>query len=366
MRKKRRAIRRAVRSSSRRRPVRPSVTRKGKRRRAVAAAKRGSLVPSSAYADYAAGANDGAAWRGHPSSSPEGLREAIHEGWKRRFRESGGTSGAAWRQTLHRGKQYAEGFMQAAGMRVDLTPVPLQRKAAAVVCAGESEASSSLVLAQLEALPLQEIVIVAGRPSEQLFARAREVGNALVVGYPDPVDPDIGRALGAKLTGADTVLFVDGDDAVEADLLARFLWECEAGLDVVLNDLSSRMRTFRQRQPIERLREFLNVTLKREDLTINSLSALPFALSRRALEAIGAAKLAVPARAHALAILKGLRIGTGGFAASGTLPNAADARWKKAAGDHAEAWKEAFDARGSRMQFADLARHRALSGEWPT
>jgi len=288
------------------------------------------------------------------------LREAIFEHWKRRFGQTGGKGRGDWRKTLQRGKRYAAGFMNGAGARVAVSPVPLHRKAAAVVYAGTDEKTILEVLSQLDALPLHEIVIVAGNPTESLFAIARGFEKALVIGLPEPVAPDIGRALGAKLTGADTVLFVDGDRVVGADLLARFLWECEGKLDVALNDLNARIGSFRQRKEIDRLNEFLNASLRREDLRINSLATLPFALSRQALNALGASALSVPAKAHAQAILKGLRIGPAGFVSSGGRLEKFDAEWRVAAGDYAEALREAFNVRGSRMHFKDRMRNRDL------
>ncbi|WP_372632123.1 hypothetical protein [Cohnella sp.] len=365
MKKKRRSTKRAVRPSARRRTVRPSRSRK-LRPKTGATKRRKPAARTGTYADYAAGANDGAAWRGSQPGTPEMLREAVLESWKRRFRDTAGRRKADWRLTLQRGKHYAAGFMQGSGVRAAICPVPLQMKASAVVYAGENETALFQTLSQLEVLPLHEIVIVAGQPTESLFALARGFGNAVVVVLPDRVDPDIGRALGAKLTGADTVLFVDGEQPVGSDQLARFLWECDGKLDVVLNDLGSRMGTFRRRKAIERLHEFLNASLKREDLKINSLSVLPFALSRQALDSLGAGALSVPVKAHALAILKGLRIGTGGFVRGGALPDYADSRWKKVAGDHAEAWREALGVRGNRMHFADSTRNRGLLGEWVT
>ncbi|WP_116062257.1 hypothetical protein [Cohnella phaseoli] len=321
---------------------------------------------SGPYSDFVAGASAGSAWRGSHSGTPDLLREAISESWQRRFRETCGKGQVEWRQTLQRGKQYAAGFMQGAGMSVALCPIPLQTKASAVVCAGEDENALVQTLSQLELLPLHEIVVVAGQPTERLFSQARGLGNAIVVSLPDRVDPDIGRALGVKLTGADTVLFVDGANVVGAEQLARFLWECDGKLDVVLNDLGARMRTFRHRKGVERLQEFLNASLKREDLKINSLSVLPFALSRNALDTLGAGALSVPVKAHAQAILKGLKFGTGGFVGAGGLPGFADSGWKKAAGDHAEAWREALSVRGDRMHFADTMRNRGILGEWAT
>jgi hypothetical protein len=122
------------------------------------------------------------------------------------------------------------------------------------------------------------------------------------------------------------------------------------------------MGSFHKRSRSSRIHEFLNVSLNRGDLRTNSLSALPFALSRHALDTLGSSALAVPVKAHALAILSGLRIGARGRAGSRAVDEGSDmdGNWRKAAGDHAEAWREAMIARGSRLQFFDSIRNRRV------
>ncbi|RED57095.1 hypothetical protein DFP95_1116 [Cohnella lupini] len=319
------------------------------------------------HRDYSVGASDGKAWRESPSSSddPLGIGEAIHRQWSRRFHEPARHKNAAWSNILQSGKNYAAGFIQGAGQPTAITPVPIRRKASAVLCAGASETALQEVLAQLETLPLQEIVIVLGDPTERMFNLGRTRRNTVIASLSNSVDSDVGRALGAKLTGVDTVLFVDGEHAVHADILARFLWECETNCDIALNDLSARMGLFHQRDRVDRFHEFLNASLNREDLTINSMSVLPYAVNRHALDTLGAAALAVPAKAHALAIVNGLKIGFGGSAVNGNPRNGIerDANWRIAAGDHVEAWREAMSVRGSRLLFNDSTRNRSVLGE---
>lgn len=317
--------------------------------------------------DYAAGVSDGSAWRINSSkdASPEQLRADIHQQWSRRYRETSRNRKSEWRLVQQQGRNYAAGFMQGAGVHTSATAVPLQNKAAVVLCAGSGSPALIDVLSQLETLPLHEIVLVMCNPTDAIFAHARSRKNTVIAYLPDEVDYDVGRALGAKLTDAETILFVDGAQAVDAGILARFLWECEGRMDIALNDLSPHMGMFHQRSGVERIHEFLNMTLKREDLKINSLSALPFAVSRRTLDTLGAAVLAVPAKAHALAILNGLRVGVAGSASSRVFDHTHSVdSLKKAAGDHAEAWKEAMSARGSRLQFADSFRNRSVLGDW--
>jgi hypothetical protein len=316
------------------------------------------------HPDYVAGVSDGASWRSGEAheASLDRLRQAVHLRWNRRFNETTRVKEVEWKLVQQRGRKYAAGFLRGAGLSAHLSLVPLRNKAAAVVFAGTGETALQEVLLQLGALPLHEIVIVLSNPTEAMYSLSRSYGNTVIAHLPGEVDPDVGRALGAKLTDADTVLFVDGKHAVEANDLASFLWECDGRVDIALNDLSARMGSFHKRSRSSRIHEFLNVSLNRGDLRTNSLSALPFALSRHALDTLGSSALAVPVKAHALAILSGLRIGARGRAGSRAVDEGSDmdGNWRKAAGDHAEAWREAMIARGSRLQFFDSIRNRRV------
>jgi hypothetical protein len=254
--------------------------------------------------------------------------------------------------------------MQGAGLYASITPVPLRGTASAVVCAGNDQAALHAVLSQLEALPLHEIIVVLSAPSERMFSLVRSHSNAIIANLPGNVDPDTGRALGAKLTGADSILFVDGEQAVDADRLAGFLWECDGKADIALNDVSVHMGSFHSRGAIERFHEFLNASLERPDLKMNTLSTLPFAISRTALDTISPAALAVPAKAHAMAIINGLKIVIGGSVEKSKMPETTARNLQRAAGDHVEAWREAMNARGSRLSFTDSVRNRSVLGDW--
>ncbi len=286
--------------------------------------------------------------------------------WQQRTRQQPGLAVRDAKTAWTRARAYAEGFGAGAGIVSPCVPIPLNGSAAAVVYAEENGDALASVLKQLDRLPLDEIVIVLGNASEPLLQTARSHSRATVVHLPEDVHPDIGRALGAKLAGADIVLAVDGLQPVSADKLARLLWAADGRLDVALNDRSPFLGTFRRRNELDRFHEFLNTTLNRPDLRMNTLASLPFALSRRALKTIGAAELSVPAKAHAKALLKGLAVGTAvsvhwrpALAAKG-LPGREEIRL--AAGDLAEAWQEAMSLRGARLHFPDGIRNRNAAG----
>ncbi|MFC5468857.1 glycosyltransferase family 2 protein [Cohnella suwonensis] len=296
----------------------------------------------------------------------ERLQETAHKKWSRYFHKEDAGKGADWKVVLQRGKEYTSGFMKGAGVYTKMVPVPLRNTAAAIVCASRHTKTLQSVLKELSALPLQEIVVVLHNASDETFSHVRSYSNTLIAHFPEAIDPDVERSLGAKLTSADTLLFVDGEFAVNAENLARFLWECDSRMDIALNDISTKMGLFNQRAGTEFFREFLNRSLNRKDLRANSLLSLPFALSRNALDTIGVSTLSVPVKAHATAILRGLRIGVGGSVKSrvNRKPMVSGEKWRRIAGDHVEAWREAMTAKGSRLNFADSIRNRSVLGDW--
>lgn len=316
---------------------------------------------------YCAGLKHGREWRKNEraEATPDRLQEAAHNYWYRYYRRTKTIKASDWKVLLQRGTDYLDGFMKGAGMKTKLCPVPLRKTAAAIVCAGQDAKALHRILKQLGELPLKEIIVVLHNATDELFADARSNKKTMVAHLPETIDSDVGRALGAKLTTADTLLFIDGEYEVGAVRLARFLWECDSRLDVALNDISTSTGLFNERDGAQHIHEFLNASLSRPDLKNNSLSTLPFALSRHAFNTIGAPKLAVPAKAHAAAILAGLNIGFGGSVISRNHTDSrimAD-RWRTSAGDHVEALREALTAKGSRLCFADLLRNRQVLGD---
>lgn len=310
----------------------------------------------------------GAQWRlASPEGSMQELKRHIQQQWNLRLSNRRvPLRKLSWRDVWTECTAFGAGAIAGAGFAAGFTPLPLKGSAAVVLHAdASSEASLRLVLSELDRLPFDEKIIVTGEVPETWLSMARADNQTTIVCLEDDVDPDVGRALGAKQTKADIVLFVDERNFVPALILARFLWKCDNGLDVVLNDLSDSKKTFRDRNSILRIREFLNAALKRADLRMNVIGSLPFALSRKALDTIGPAELAVPAKAHAAAVLSGLSIGTGGRVTRGD-PDEGSSETRAilplAAGDHFEALGAATAARGFRLRFEDRQRNRKAVG----
>lgn len=188
------------------------------------------------------------------------------------------------------------------------TPFALNRTAAAVVAACNEEETIADVLHELKRLPLQEIIVVLNGCSDRTYSRALEIPGVLIVNIPEKLGYDVGRGIGARLSTADSILFVDSDMVIPAEELYPFLSAIDQGYDVALNHLNPLLPPFKRQDNVTRCKGFLNRLLKRPDLGSNSMTAVPHALSRRGLEEIGAEALAVPPLAQAAAILKGMKV----------------------------------------------------------
>lgn len=187
-------------------------------------------------------------------------------------------------------------------------PLPLNGKASAVIIACNEEATLAGVIDELERLPLSEIIVVLNGCTDNSFSKVVGRKNIILANFPDRLGHDVGRSVGAALATGDSLLFVDGDMEVPAEELGAFLYEQEEGTDVVLNDISTYLPPYARQDEVTRCKLYLNQALGRPDLRSNSLTAVPHALSRRALESIGTEVLSVPPKAQAVAIMKGLRV----------------------------------------------------------
>lgn len=269
--------------------------------------------------------------------------------------------------------RFVKGFGSVIGaVRGDTVLLPTTKSVAVVISVMNEEATLPFILREVGRLPVDDCIIVINGTSDTSFTIARESTNAMIVHYDEPLGHDVGRALGAKLTDAEMVVFLDGDMPVRAEQLIPFLQSIERGADVALNDIDPFLDLFAHRDSVTVMKEFLNRALGRADLAANSMTAVPHVLSRRAIRAIGPARLAVPPYAQALAIREGLKV---------TAPASVDVirnnRPRKnnmgfnnevaglIIGDHVEALVRLTKQAGSRLHTPDRMRDRnaARGGE---
>lgn len=211
-----------------------------------------------------------------------------------------------------------------------------------------------------------EVVVICNGSRDETALRARQAG-ALVIQYASPLGYDVARAIGARHARGAILLFVDGDVLLPTSILRQYCRDVWEGNDLVLNAYSGR-KTERSIHSTSEAKRVLNALLGRKDLEGSSLTTIPHAMSRKALQVIGIENLMVPPKAHARAILEQLRIKRGSHLNMALynrrrgrrIQGGVDRVEKLIIGDHGEAIAEIINRRGERGGFSDLARKRSL------
>jgi glycosyltransferase involved in cell wall biosynthesis len=207
-----------------------------------------------------------------------------------------------------------------------------------------------------------EVIVVANGCRDGSAKLARGLG-ARVLEYAEPLGHDVPRAVGAKAAKGEVLLFVDGDMVVRASELRPFVREILQGGDVALNDYSGPVESTRI-HPVVSAKYMLNTLIGRPDLGGASLTAVPHALSRQALQQLGAGALAHPPMAYTSALLGGLNVRPVHFIDVGRRNRIRRRRGEHdlltplIAGDHMEAISRILEQRGPRCGFSDLGRLR--------
>lgn len=243
----------------------------------------------------------------------------------------------------------------------------------AVISAQNEGRTLGAVIRECRRLDLA-VTVVANGCSDDSEHLAAQLG-AQVIAYADPLGHDVGRALGAAAhPGAGAILFLDGDLIVEAPDLHPFLSAVRRGVDLALNNVDPFCPPRTSLHPVMAGKRFLNLALGRGDLGTNTLTAVPHALSRRALNTLPAAALAVPPLAQVGAVLAGLRIeavhAVDVIRTNRRRPGlntgpGQETVEKLILGDHLEAIAALLAAQGPRGGCTDLGRRRDLLSAAP-
>ena len=210
---------------------------------------------------------------------------------------------------------------------------------------------------------VKEVIVVANHcPSDTLKRIAGS--SARLISYPEPLGHDTGRAIGAMAATGKYVMFLDADINWTLAELRPFLRSLTSGSDVALNRYPTRDNP-RYHHPTAVAKRALNLALDRPDLQAASMTAVPHAIRRDVIEAIGPEHLATPPVFCTLAILKGYRVVAAALSQVG-LRNPQPARRPFSynlkdviLGDHAEAFYHLIRHLGERGYFIDSIRNRA-------
>lgn len=238
----------------------------------------------------------------------------------------------------------------------------LQGTLSVIISARNEQQTLLPLLKEVARLKPLEILVVLNGCSDNSFHQARLSREATVIHIPGSAGHDVGRAIGAKLSRGDILLFLDGDMVIPAPILASFPAAVDRGADVALNNLNPLTPHFGLSDQVTRSKMFLNLALNRPDLGVSSMTAVPHALSRRALEKIGYRELMVPPKAQALAILGGLCVVEAGTAdvirhnrLRKTNTGIGNDMERLIVGDHAEALQEVLSRQAKENRLPDKA-----------
>jgi len=239
---------------------------------------------------------------------------------------------------------------------------------AVIITARNEAATIGGVIREARKLHPDELIVVLNGCTDGSLDIVRTIPGVTILHDPEPLGHDVGRAVGARAADADILLFLDGDLAIPARDLKPFVDAVRRGADVALNGLGRRLGPFSRWDDVTRLKAFLNRALGRPDLGAASMTAVPHALSRRALERLGPAALAVPPKAQAMALASGLRVRVAGSVdviSRNRLREANTGRGNPVSrlilGDHIEALRAVMDGAGPRLGHPDAARRRELA-----
>lgn len=212
--------------------------------------------------------------------------------------------------------------------------------------------------------PRCEVIVIVNGSVDDTAKIAESLG-ARVISYELPLGHDAGRSVGAEVAKGEVLLFTDGDLVIPASELRPFVSAISSGVDIALNDYSGPVRK-RSPHPVVLSKYALNIMLGRPDLKGCSMTAVPHAISRRALAVLGSEGLSRPPLAHALAVLEGLhveaiyKVPVGKLNAVRRKADGQDPLQQFIIVDHLEAISLLIERRGKRAGFSDGIRRREM------
>lgn len=186
-------------------------------------------------------------------------------------------------------------------------PRDKKAKFSAIIPAGKEPDTIKGVIDEVKKAGVDEIIVVLNGADKQTKQRAMDAG-AEIVEFKDPLGHNIPRAIGAMHSTGEICLFIDSDFIVKAEDLVPFLKAAEDGVDVALNDLECLLDLYQPLHAVSAAKYLLNSALKRPDLTMNSLTAVPHAIRRNVIERIGFDYLMNPPLFQAKALLEGFNV----------------------------------------------------------
>ncbi|WGV57459.1 glycosyltransferase [Brevibacillus brevis] len=157
--------------------------------------------------------------------------------------------------------------------------------------------------------PHTEVIVICNGMSSQEANLSNEWG-VLVLSTGLEVDSHEARAIGSAHARGDVVLFIDERLAMPLLYLKKYVTLVKKGWDVIITTCSDHGGSKRGERSAHSAYCLLNHLLGQKSMGSASFDNIPFALSRKALEAIGFKTLCNPAVAMVQASVLGLKMTT--------------------------------------------------------
>ncbi|MGO0059403.1 glycosyltransferase [Brevibacillus fluminis] len=168
-----------------------------------------------------------------------------------------------------------------------------------VIIPAQNEAETiQQVILEAKKLEPAEIIVVLNGSTDETKTLLDSLGCITIL-FPQSLGNDVGRAIGAFHAKHNGLLFLDGDIPIPHDQLLPFVEAIERGMHVALNDLNWSAHLPIRPHTTTVAKVAFNWITKRL-ISVNSLLAIPHAMSKSAVEAIGWWNLADPVLAQAL------------------------------------------------------------------
>ncbi|MDF2724058.1 MAG: glycosyl transferase family 2 [Paenibacillus sp.] len=211
-----------------------------------------------------------------------------------------------------------------------------------------------------------EVIVVANGSTDGTGSVAEAMG-AKVLYYPERLGHDVGRSIGAREAKGRILLFTDGDIVIPTHQFMALIKAVENGVDIALNSYlgpTDKMNV----HGVILAKHALNIALSRPELKGASMTTIPHAISRKALETIGYENLAVPPKAQAIGICRGLDVRSVHYIEVGKAnpirrrnQGGEDPLEGLIIGDHLEAIEWYIGATNERGNKPDLSRAREIA-----
>ncbi|QOR35721.1 glycosyltransferase [Clostridium sp. 'deep sea'] len=177
----------------------------------------------------------------------------------------------------------------------------------AFIAAKNEEATIVNVIENAFKAGVHKVIVVANGCTDNTALLALNCG-AEVIEFKYALGYDVGRSIGLKHAPGDINIVLDADFVLQPEDLKPFIYAVANGVDIALNDLNPLYSKYAKLDKISILKYTLNLIIDRSYLGINSLTAVPHALSRKAVNILTAKSFAIPPKALVKAALNDLNI----------------------------------------------------------